>query len=98
MRYLALLLLVVGCSRYDIPFTSNVFGPKFKVGDCIDRVYHSYETEFINEVSYAPSHPRKILAIGNKNYLYQFGSIKSEAPFNILDNYNIKVNCKAVGF
>ena len=89
MKYLALLVFLVACSKSDVGL-----GPKFQVGDCIDMVDNSLY-EFTERVGI---HPRKILKVGNFNYLYQFATIEAESSIRSIDLYNEKVDCKSVGF
>ncbi len=81
MRYLALLLLLVGCSEV-------VASPKFSIGDCVDsNVYDGYE--FIKP----EPHIRKILKVGKENYLYLYGSLQFESTIYLIDKFSEKVDC-----
>lgn len=84
MKFLALLFLV-SCGGNDI---TRVVGSKFKVGDCID----SEDAEFIMD------HPRKILQVGKRNYLYKYRNIVAESSIHFIDTFSVKVDCKSVGY
>lgn len=91
MRYLALLVLLVGCSPYFIPGASLVLGPKFKEGDCITYLIELEDkNEFLQEdLSY-----RQIVKVGKVNYLfrYNFGPL-NESPISRLDNIMTRIEC-----
>ena len=88
MKYLLVLLFVVGCS--DSPVEKK---PKFKAGDCVKDI-NTYEFKEL----YKP-HVRKILAVGKKNYKYAFYTHILETSFT-MDDYYEKVDnavCEARG-
>lgn len=92
MKYLVLLTLLAGCDIYEIPFSSNFIGPKFKVGDCTMYKSDLTRNEFIDpEITI-----RKILKIGKNNYLYKFGNhamLVNESNIFSFDLVSIKVDC-----
>jgi len=94
MKWLTMLVLVAGCSVYDIPGISKVIGPKFKVGDC---AINQYDLNKVLEFSEPDlSNIEKIIKIGKRNYLYKWnylGTIESEFEITSYDLIMEKIAC-----
>jgi hypothetical protein len=74
MRFLLVLLFLVGCSNHS-------FAPKFVAGDCIAD---NNDREF--KELYIP-HVRRVLEVGNSNYKYRYYSVLGEYNIGIMDEY-----------
>lgn len=92
MKYLALLFLV-SCGIYDVPNISKVIGPKFKVGDCaVSSRNLRNQPEFLEKDLQID----KIVKVGKRNYLYQWGSVlklQLEFPITKYDSIMERIDC-----
>lgn len=93
MKYVVAAILVVAVlgSRIDYKSEGKV-SPKFKVGDCIaDKSDIEQELEFLDNHYII----RRIIKVGQKNYLYELGYSKTQNEFSIdsLDRSSVKVVC-----
>ena len=81
MKLLILLALLIGCSK----------SPKFKEGDCTAEESDFDKSEFLEEDITV----RKVLKVGKRNYLYEFGKHRSklEVSFRTFEYDSILVPC-----
>lgn len=83
MKYLLMtfLLVFIGCGR---------FNPKYRTGDCF-IIEPITSPEFIRE----PLEYNRVLKVGKRNYLYEFGNFKLQSESEILDIdlFSEKIDC-----
>lgn len=97
MKYLVLLLLLVGCSDTKITMNGIVKVPKFKVGDCLEACTEPdmKDREFLErQKGEGICVYRKIIKVGKRNYLYTFyhGRLKDEFSIELTDEFQRKVD------
>lgn len=88
MKYLIVLLLLVGCDKYQFPLSSKIFGPKFKVGDCVK--YKDFDEFKFNIV-------KKIKGTLSGYYHYGYGEnyeLHGISKIQLIDSNSIQVDCE----
>ena len=98
MKYLAVLLILIGCTKEPMTYE----GAKFQVGDCLKHVIEgdsNEDNEFIKEKDEPYIIYTKVEKIGKKNYLLRYGEkTLSELPIKYVDADRTKVDCSEAGF